>query len=224
MRALTPDRHAATGERIEWVDDGLGVISWQRGWPDVLSLGHVALAGVLGVGAGAGLAWAGQDLLVALTGAWFTALGVLLMLSDALGRILPDRFVLLSTGGVATGWALDALGAADPARLLVPLGWAVLALAVAALLRFAPRLVTGEDGFGAGDVKVSFPLALWLGHWGGSAVLAGFLVGVQFAGVLVVVRLLRRRMRRRDTVALGPWLVLGALLVTALVVWAGALA
>lgn len=202
---------------IEWVDDGHGLVSWKRGWPDFLRPAHVVAGVAVGAGAGAGLGLAGLGWAVAAGGAWFFCLGTLLVISDAVGRILPDRFVILATAGVAAVWALDAALAREPGRLGWPVLWAVAAVLGFAALMFLGALVTGDpDALGAGDVKVMAPIGLWLGRWGWEALLAGVVAGVVLAGAWVLVLVVTRRMRLRGgTIAYGPWLIGGAAVVTA---------
>lgn len=209
-------RRRVPPEEIEWVEDGHGFVSWKRGWPEFLGRGHYAVAIILGLLGAAGLGWAGLGPLVAVTGAWFLTLCVLLLLSDALGRILPDRFIILATAGVALGWGVDALVSGDPALVLRPLALAAMTCLAFLALMGLPVLLSGgrSEGLGAGDVKVCVPLALWLGRWGGAVVLGGFLAGTLLAGLWVLALLLVRRIGLHGTIALGPWLVAGTLLLT----------
>lgn len=202
-------------EDVEWVDDGYGIVSWKRGWPEMVRPVHVALALALGLAGGAALFAAGTGVVVAVTGVWFVTLCALLCVSDALGRILPDRYVILATVGVTAGWTADAVLSQDVGRIVGPLLTAAATTGVFLVVMVLPLLLTGNEGMGAGDVKVAFPLALWLGRWSGWAVATGMVLGIVLAGAWVLVNLLLRRMDRTGTIALGPWLVLGTLLATA---------
>lgn len=204
-------------EDIEWVDDGLGVISWRRGWPDFLRPRHVVLGTSVGLAAGTGLWLAGLDAAAAVGGAWFFALGTLLVLSDAIGRILPDRYIILATVGLALVWAVDAAVAREPGRLLWPLLWAAVAvLGFLALMVLGALLTRDPDALGAGDVKVMAPIGLWLGRWGWEVLLVGVIAGVFLAGAWVLVLAVTRRIGLRGgTIAYGPWLIGGAAVATA---------
>ena len=204
-------------EDIEWVDDGLGVISWRRGWPDFLRPRHVVLGASVGLAAGTGLWLAGLDAAAAVGGAWFFALGTLLVLSDAIGRILPDRYIILATVGLALVWAVDAALAREPGRLLWPLLWAAVAvLGFLALMVLGALLTRDPDALGAGDVKVMAPIGLWLGRWGWEVLLVGVIAGVFLAGAWVLVLAVTRRIGLRGgTIAYGPWLIGGAAVATA---------
>ena len=204
-------------EDIEWVDDGLGVISWRRGWPDFLRPRHVVLGASVGLAAGTGLWLAGLDAAAAVGGAWFFALGTLLVLSDAIGRILPDRYIILATVGLVLVWAVDAAVAREPGRLLWPLLWAAVAvLGFLALMVLGALLTRDPDALGAGDVKVMAPIGLWLGRWGWEVLLVGVIAGVFLAGAWVLVLAVTRRIGLRGgTIAYGPWLIGGAAVATA---------
>ena len=204
-------------EDIEWVDDGLGVISWRRGWPDFLRPRHVVLGASVGLAAGTGLWLAGLGVAPAVGGAWFFALGTLLVLSDAIGRILPDRYIILATVGLALVWAVDAAVAREPGRLLWPLLWAAVAvLGFLALMVLGALLTRDPDALGAGDVKVMAPIGLWLGRWGWEVLLVGVIAGVFLAGAWVLVLAVTRRIGLRGgTIAYGPWLIGGAAVATA---------
>ena len=206
-------------EDIEWVDDGLGVISWRRGWPDFLRPRHVVLGASVGLAAGTGLWLAGLGVAPAVGGAWFFALGTLLVLSDAIGRILPDRYIILATVGLALVWAVDAALAREPGRLLWPLLWAAVAvLGFLALMVLGALLTRDPDALGAGDVKVMAPIGLWLGRWGWEVLLVGVIAGVFLAGAWVLVLAVTRRIGLRGgTIAYGPWLIGGAAVATAAV-------
>lgn len=218
MGAGTEGRPRGGGpEDIEWVDDGLGFVSWRRGWPEFLRPGHVVAGAAVGLAAGAGLWAAGLGWAPAVGGAWFFALGTLLVICDAVARILPDRLVILATAGLVAVWAAEAAVTREPGRLGWPLLWAAAAvLGFLALMLLGAVLTRDPDALGAGDVKVMAPIGLWLGRWGWEVLVAGVLAGVFLAGAWVLVLAVTRRIRLSGgTIAYGPWLIGGAAVATA---------
>jgi len=64
-------------------------------------------------------------------------------------------------------------------------------------------------GFGMGDVKYIFNIGLILGlKQGFNALLIGFMVG----GIVSLVLLVLKKVNKKDMIAFGPYLVLGAIL------------
>lgn len=66
-----------------------------------------------------------------------------------------------------------------------------------------------SGGFGFGDVRFAAPLGLVLGTLGGWAAPVGLYLGILIGGVVGIVLKARGR---NDAFALGPWLLLGAVL------------
>jgi leader peptidase (prepilin peptidase) / N-methyltransferase len=66
-----------------------------------------------------------------------------------------------------------------------------------------------SGGFGYGDVRLSAPLGLVLGSVGGWVAGVGLYVGIILGGVVGIILKMRGR---DDAFALGPWLVVGAVL------------
>ncbi|WP_313715760.1 A24 family peptidase, partial [Arsenicicoccus bolidensis] len=140
---------------------------------------------------------------------------------------------------VPLAWLMVALAAIDldvhrlPDALQLPL-YPVLAVALTAvaavtrdgeaLLRSAMAVVVvlliggllwltaPRQGLGLGDVKLAGLLAAVLAQLGWSQVLLGLWAGFALGGVVAAALLVTRRAGRRDHLALGPPLMLGALL------------
>ncbi|WP_286959244.1 MULTISPECIES: prepilin peptidase [Arsenicicoccus] len=141
---------------------------------------------------------------------------------------------------VPLAWLMVALAAIDldvhrlPDALQLPL-YPVLAVALTAvaavtrdggeaLLRSAVAVVVvllvggllwltaPRQGLGLGDVKLAGLLAAVLAQLGWSQVLLGLWAGFALGGVVAAALLVTRRAGRRDHLALGPPLMLGALL------------
>jgi leader peptidase (prepilin peptidase)/N-methyltransferase len=134
------------------------------------------------------------------------ALGVVVSVIDLRTHRLPNRIVLPSYPVVV---ALLALAAGMEGRWW-PLGRAALAMALGTGFYLVLGLAF-EHGLGLGDVKLAGLLALALGWLGWVEVATGVLAAWWLAALIVVGRHLARRGARGATLALGPWLGLGAL-------------
>jgi leader peptidase (prepilin peptidase)/N-methyltransferase len=136
----------------------------------------------------------------ALVGAILAAALVLLTAIDLDRRLLPDAIVLPT---LAVVLILQIAFYPDHA-----LEWVLAALA-AALFFFVPLLVY-PAGMGMGDVK----LAALLGAALGKSVAAAILAGLFAAAVVALFVLAREGLgARKKTIAFGPFLALGGLLV-----------
>jgi leader peptidase (prepilin peptidase)/N-methyltransferase len=136
----------------------------------------------------------------AVVGAMFAAVLVVLTAVDLDRRLIPNVIVL-----PAILFVLVAQIALFPGRTLE---W-VLASLGAALFFFVPLLVY-PAGMGMGDVKLAALLGAALGKGVVAAIFAGLLVGAAFASLV----LLREGLRsRKKTIAFGPFLAFGGLLV-----------
>lgn len=158
----------------------------------------------------------------------------------AQGALLP-AFLLLGAVGVALAW-VDADVHRLPQGLTLPLVPGLLALLVVAsavsgdwgallravlvgvgggaaylLLSLLSLLVPGLP-FGLGDVTLGAILSAALGWLGVATAVAGAYLAFLVAGVVLLVLLLARRVRRHTSVAFGPYLVAGALLAPLLTV------
>ncbi|AKT52463.1 hypothetical protein ADJ73_00050 [Arsenicicoccus sp. oral taxon 190] len=125
---------------------------------------------------------------------------------------LPDRLqlpayplVVLVLAGL--GWATG-----DASPVLRSLLATVLVLALGGIgWLLAPR-----QGLGLGDVKLAGLLAAVLAQLGWSQVLLGLWSGLALGGATALLLVLTRRMGRRDHLALGPPLIVGAVVTLAL--------
>jgi leader peptidase (prepilin peptidase) / N-methyltransferase len=115
--------------------------------------------------------------------------------TDLEHRLIPDRIVLPTTALVLALRTID-----DPS-----FEWAVSAVA-AGLVLFLVVLVYPQ-GIGMGDVKLSALLGAGLGYLVAIALFLGFFASVVPAAVVLV---RRGREARKETIPLGPFLALGA--------------
>ncbi|HEY9390413.1 MAG TPA: A24 family peptidase [Mycobacteriales bacterium] len=143
-------------------------------------------------------------LLVALC--WFGACAVALSAVDVAVHRLPDVLTLGAGGGLLVGFTVAALvehrvGSFGRACL----GGLVLFAAYLVLAMASP----GSLGFG--DCKLAAGLGTVLGWFGWSAVLAGTVVAFALAGGFGFALVALGRAGRRDPVAFGPFMLLGAL-------------
>ncbi len=118
-------------------------------------------------------------------------------------RIIPNRLL----AGAAILGLLAMLPLGEPAYVQGILGAAAL-LAIGAVLA-----VVGRGGFGLGDVKYLAVVGLLLGLRPGvlSLLLAVMLGGLYAAGLLAT-----RRATRKDTIAFGPFIAIGSVIVALL--------
>lgn len=136
---------------------------------------------------------------------WATAVVVALVVTDLTHRRIPNRILY---PGVAVGTALLAAGAALEGEIGA-LGRALIGGGAyfGGLLLLA---IAARGGFGFGDVKLAFLLGEFTAYrsWGAllTAVMGGFAVG----GLIGILLLLARRVGRKDVIAFGPAMTLGA--------------
>ena len=126
-----------------------------------------------------------------------TGLLVTISLVDFQVRRIPNALVL-----ALVLWALvQALWLGQPTPVAAGLG-----LLVGGGL-FLLLALAGRGAMGAGDVKLAAALGAVLGY---PLVLSGLFCGILAAGVGALVLLVARRAGRKDTMAYGPYLALGA--------------
>ena len=137
--------------------------------------------------------------------AWFLGLTVALVLTDLDHRRIPNR---LSYPGAAVGAVLLVL-----ARVLAPSSGSLLRAGAAAAVTFGGFLLVGiaaRGGLGLGDVKLMGLVGMYLGYLGWDLVIVAVAFGALFGGVPAIVLLVARRVGRKDELAYGPALILGA--------------
>lgn len=148
------------------------------------------------------LAWRVPISLPLLAFGWIAAIGVALAFIDWAVHRLPDRLTLPAFGGAVVLLALDN----QPARL----GTALLcALAMAAC--YLTLTVISRGGLGLGDSKLALSLGLALGWSGGMVTVYGAAAGFVLSGLYAVAMLVAGRLGRKDSVAHGPFMLLGTL-------------
>ena len=152
----------------------------------------------------------GMTIPVKLLPAWTIVCGVGIWLAyiDARTQLLPTRIVWPLYLVTLVAIAIEAWLAADV--------WIVARAVVASAIAFGAFWLfwwVGEiwkaGGFGYGDVRFSAPLGLVLGSVGGWAAPAGLYLGIVLGGVAGLVLKARGR---NEMFALGPWMLLGAVL------------
>lgn len=137
--------------------------------------------------------------------AWLVIVGLALALVDWMCHKLPHRVVgTLFVGGLIQ-LSFMAFARRD-VELLVRAGLAAAVVFVIGLLLY---LRLGAD-LGFGDVTLATTLALFLGSCGWPYVALGLIAGLTAGGVTTRTLLTLRRISRRDPVALGPALLVGA--------------
>ena len=85
---------------------------------------------------------------------------------------------------------------------------ALLGATVGACLMAIPHVATGGRGMGFGDVYLAGLMGLGLGF---PLVLVGLWVGIMAGGLAAVTLLGSRRVKRKDAIPFGPFLILGAM-------------
>lgn len=188
----------------------------------------IALAVVCGVAAAAGLVllpgagspYPAGSLSAAAwgpAGGWLAAHAILLAVTDARTHRLPDRLHASALVGLAPLLVVAALVAGEPVILLRALACGLVPLVVVYLAALA-----APGSVGLGDAKLLLVLGLWLGSLSVGAAIAGPVIGVVLAGFVSLLGVITRRLGPRSHVPLGPFLVVGAVVATALALLAGA--
>ena len=148
------------------------------------------------------LRFGGDPLALVIFGAWFVTL-IVGLATDLDQRLLPDLLTLPAIP-VAFVYALSGAN---------PLVGHALVIAVAAALvipaaLYLPSIPFGAGAFGLGDVKLLIGVGLLAG---GSRALGSVIFALGFAGVVIVVLLVARRIGRRTYIPFGPFFIIGAL-------------
>jgi leader peptidase (prepilin peptidase)/N-methyltransferase len=136
---------------------------------------------------------------VAVLAGFFAAVFLALSLMDLERRLLPNRVVYPSILlAAAFSWAWPELSLAQV------FGGGAAALAITAVLYAA-----GRGAFGLGDVKMSVLVGLVVGF---PSVLVAIFLGAFAAGAFVLPLVLLRILGRRDYIAYGPFIAIGAVI------------
>lgn len=195
---VTPSRAQSTGEGPVHSTPAVRQTGGTIPLPVALTLAGFGLWGGY-------VGWQAPGLEQALAALLVTGLLVTISLVDFQVRRIPNALVL----ALLLLAVLQALWLGQPALTALALGL----LAGGGL--FLLLALLGRGAMGAGDVKLAAALGALLGF---PLVLRGLLWGVLAAGVVALLLLITRRAGRKDTMAYGPYLALGAWLV-----WTGSL-
>ena len=140
-----------------------------------------------------------DDLGPALLAGFFATIFLALAFTDLERRLLPNRVVYPSIVlAAAFSWAWPELSVAEV------FGGGATALVVTSIL-----YVAGRGAFGFGDVKLSTLMGLVVGF---PSVLVGMFMGAFAAGLFVLPLVLLRVLGRRDYIAYGPFIAVGAVI------------
>lgn len=167
---------------------------------------EVVAAAALGV-----VAWRVDEPLPALAVAWVALSGVVLAHVDIAVRRLPDRLTFSATGGALLLFGLSAVVGGGYGRLA-----AAVACALALAAFYLVLALISPNGMGLGDVKAALPAGLVAGWFGWAVAVAAAIAGFLFAGLYAATLLALRRVGRKDHIAHGPFLLLGAFVAIAL--------
>lgn len=193
IRLLPPSKDA--GEETPSYQDLAGAphLAW---W---LSLGAVVLVTIVAVAVPANM-----------LPAWVVVCGVGIWLAYIDGRtnLLPTRIVWPLCGATLVVIAVEAWLAGDSALLIRAVIAGLVAFGVFWVFWWVAE-TWKSGGFGFGDVRFAAPLGLVLGTAGDWAAPVGLYLGILIGGVVGIVLKARGR---NDAFALGPWLLLGAVL------------
>ncbi len=136
---------------------------------------------------------------------WFAGVTMTLILTDLDHHRLPNKIVYV---GTAVGVVLLTAGAVADG-LTSNLGRALLGGVIyfGLLLLIA---IAARGGFGMGDVKLSFMLGVFLAFRSWAVLASGVFLAFFVGGIVSVGLLLLRRRGRKDAIAFGPALIVGA--------------
>jgi leader peptidase (prepilin peptidase) / N-methyltransferase len=143
--------------------------------------------------------------------AWLVLVAVPLALIDVAVHRLPDPLTAAAFTGTLALLAVAALAGHQPGHLArAAIGAAILACFYVALWLIRP------DGMGLGDAKLAASIGLVLGWTSWQALLTGTFTGLALAAIFGGVLLVTHRASPATHMPLGPFTLLGALAVIAL--------
>jgi leader peptidase (prepilin peptidase) / N-methyltransferase len=161
----------------------------------------------------AAVAWRVREPLPLLAVAWVALFGVVLAHVDVAVRRLPDRLTFTAAGGALILFGLSAVVDGEYGRLVTAVA---CALALAAF--YLVLVLISPNGMGLGDAKAALSVGLVAGWFGWGIAVAAAVAGFLLAGLYATALLVLRRAGRKDHIAHGPFLLLGALVSLALLV------
>ncbi|MDX8148425.1 prepilin peptidase [Lentzea sp. BCCO 10_0061] len=177
----------------------------QLSWSAMARCGWMPLAAASGFLCAA-LCWiATQARDEASTLSWFVIVGLLLAMIDTVAHRLPHQISGALLAGSAVQLALLALLRFDFDSLLRA-GLAAAVVTTAGLAIY----VGSRQGLGFGDVVLLAPIAFVLGWFGWRQLFIGLMTAFVVAAVSMRVLRACRATRRGDPLALGPFLIAGA--------------
>lgn len=128
-----------------------------------------------------------------------------LTVTDLDTQLIPNRILVPGTLACGVSLVIGGLFASTPGSVVRALLAGVAYFVVMFILA-----VVAKGALGYGDVKLAFPLGMFVGFvsWShvGIAIVGAFL----FGGVVSLLLLVTRRVRRTDAIAFGPFMVAGA--------------
>lgn len=142
---------------------------------------------------------------VTLAFAWAALIGVALGFVDVAVHRLPDPLIITGLVGTVPLLAIAVIAGAPPKHLLTAAIGGLATGAIFFVMAFLPR------GMGLGDAKLAVLTGLCAGWFGGWAALYAWVFGIVLAGPAALLLIITRRARRRDSLPIGPFMLLGAL-------------
>ena len=133
---------------------------------------------------------------------WIALLGVALAFIDWQVHRLPDRLTLPAFLGAAGLLALDN----QPGRL-----WTAVLCALAMAACYLMLTLISRGALGLGDGKLALSLGLALGWFGGIVTVYGAAAGFILSGLYGGAMLAAGRLGRKDSLAHGPFMLMGTL-------------
>lgn len=145
---------------------------------------------------------------------WFVAVTVTLFLTDIDTQLIPNRILY---PGTVIGLMLLVLGGIVEHG---PILRAVTGGALYFLLLLLIALIA-RGGFGFGDVKLAFLLGFFAAYQSWDTLIVAIFAAFLLGGVVSLILVLTRIRDRKDAIAFGPYLIIGAYVAIA---WAGTIA
>jgi leader peptidase (prepilin peptidase) / N-methyltransferase len=143
---------------------------------------------------------------------WLAACGIALALVDVAVHRLPNAFTYAASAGT--------LALLIAAQLTGQHGSLTRAVEAAAVVTAVYFLLALTGVMGMGDVKLAPAVGALLGWTTWAAVLKGTLAGFVLSAAASLVLLATKRATMRTRIAFGPWMIMGAMAVSAIMIQA----